>query len=146
MKCFHFQKMSHVKREYRLWKREHAKEKCDAQKIDKENTTTIVDGNLSIVYDESSVNLTYHTSDQIIGTSALFHVTAHYNYFTSYVNGDYGYVRIGNEGASKIEGTGDSCLETSIGCKLLLKDVRHVSNIHLNLTFTGKFDDDSYTN
>ena len=43
--------------------REQAKEKSDAQKNDKENTATIVDGNLCIVYDESSVNLTCHTSD-----------------------------------------------------------------------------------
>ena len=82
----------------------------------------------------------------MIDSGVSFRVTAHHDYFTFYVNGDYDHVRIGNEGASKIEGTRDSCLETSIGCKLLLKDVKHVSNIHLNLTFTGKFDDDGYTN
>ena len=101
---------------------------------------------MGIIYNESSVNLSCHTSDWMIDSGVSFRVTAHRDYFTLYVNGDYGYVRIGNEGASKINGTGDSYLKTSIGCKLLLKDVRHVSNIHLNLTFTGKFDDDGCTN
>ena len=44
--------------------REQVKEKSDAQKNDKENTTTIVDDNLGIVYDESSVNLTCYTNNQ----------------------------------------------------------------------------------
>ena len=35
MKCFHCQKMGHVERECRLWKREQAKEKCDVKKITK---------------------------------------------------------------------------------------------------------------
>ena len=53
---------------------------------------------------------------------------------------------MGNDGASIIMGIEDICLETSIGYKLLLKDVRHVLNIRLNLISTGKFDDDGYTN
>ena len=40
----------------------------------------------------------------MIVSGASFHVTAHRDYFTFYVNGDYGHVRIGNEGASKILG------------------------------------------
>ena len=51
-----------------------------------------------------------------------------------------------NEGASKIVGMRDICLEPNIGCKLLLKDVRHVPNVHLNLISTGMLDNDSYTN
>ena len=84
-----------------------------------ENTTTIVDGDLSIVYNDSSLNLTCHTND---------------------VNGDYGHVWMGNEGASKI--VRDISLETNIDCKLLLKDVRYVPDIRLNLISTGKLDDD----
>ena len=87
---------------------------------------------MNIVYDESSINLTCYTSDWVIDSSASFHVTAHHDYFTSYVNGDYNLGRMRDEGASKIVGIIDICLETNIYCKLLLKYVRHVPNICLN--------------
>ena len=129
-----------------MWRREHAKEKGDGQKNDKDNTAVVVDGDMGIVYDDNSINLTCHTSDWVIDSGASFHITAHRDYFTSYINGDYGHVRMGNEGPSKIVGIGDICLETSVGCKLLLKYVRHVLDIRLNLFSTGKLDDDDYTN
>ena len=72
------------------------------KKNDKENTATIVDGDLCIVYNESSTILTCHTSDWLIYLSDSFHITAHRDYFTSYVNANYGYVRMENEEASKI--------------------------------------------
>ena len=80
----------------------------------------------------------------MIDSDASFYVTAHHDYFTSYVNGDYGHVGMRNEGASKIVGIWDICLETSIGCKL--KDVRHVQDIYFNLIHTGKLDDNVYNN
>ena len=52
---------------------------------------------------------------------------------------------MGNNGTSKIVGIGDICLETSIGSKLILKDVRHVPDIRLNLISTGRLDDEGFT-
>jgi len=37
-------------------------------------------------------------------------------------------------------------LKIDLGCTLVLKDVRHVSDILLNLIFTGKLDDEGYIN
>ena len=51
-----------------------------------------------------------------------------------------------NEDVSKIVGMGDICLETNIGCKLLLRDVRHVPDIWLNLISAGKLDDEGRYN
>ena len=53
---------------------------------------------------------------------------------------------MGNSGVSKIVGIGDVCLETTIGNKLVLKDVRHVPDIRLNLISTGRLDDEGFTN
>ena len=53
---------------------------------------------------------------------------------------------MGNNSVSKIVGIGDVCLETSIGNKLVLKVVRHVQDICLNLISTGKLDDEGFTN
>ena len=68
-------------------------------------------------------------------------ITSYRDYFTSSINCNYGHVRMGNEGASKIVGIRYICLETSIGCNLLFKDVRHIPYICLNLISTGKLDD-----
>ncbi|KAH9782592.1 Pectin lyase-like superfamily protein [Citrus sinensis] len=121
--------MGHVKMECRLWKREQAKEKGDAQKNDKDNIAAIVDGHMCIVYDECSVNLTCHTSDWVIDLGASLHVTARRDYFTNYVNGDYDHVRIGNERAYKIVGIEDICLETSIGYSDI--ETRHEMLVHI---------------
>ena len=53
---------------------------------------------------------------------------------------------MGDIGISKIVGIGDIFLETSIGNKSVLKDVRHVPDIHLNLISTSKLDDNGFTN
>ena len=39
---------------------------------------------------------------------------------------------------------GDVELETSIGCKLVLKNVRHVPKMCFSLIFVGKLDDEGY--
>ena len=53
---------------------------------------------------------------------------------------------MGNCGKSKMVGIGDVQLETSLGCKLVLKDVRHVPDIRFNLIVVGKLDDEGYKN
>ena len=77
---------------------------------------------------------------------ASFHVISHNDFFTSYRTGKFGNVRMGNSGVSKIVGVRDICLETSIGNKLVLKDVRHVPDIRLNLISIGRLDDGGFTN
>ena len=134
------------KRSVDYGKENRRKKNGDAKKNYKENTAAIIDGDLGNVYDESSVNLICHTTDWVTDSGASFHVTVHCDYFTSYANDDYSNVRMGNNGASKIVGIGDICLETSIDYKLLLKDVRYVLDIRLNLISIRKLDDDVYIN
>jgi len=40
----------------------------------------------------------------------------------------------------------DIWLETNTGCKLLLKDVKHVPDMPLHLIFTSTLDEESYYN
>ena len=146
VKCYHCNKIGHIKRECRIWKREQAMERGESQKNEQVSNTVVADGDMTIVYDENSINLTCHTSDWVIDSGASFHVTSNCDFFTSYASGDFGYVRMGNDGASKIVGIGDIYLESSVGSRLLLKDVRHVPEMRLNLISTGKLDDDGYCN
>ena len=99
-----------------------------------------------IVTDDGCVSLATQDSNWVIDYGALFHVTSHSDFFTSYKTGDFGNVRIGNSSLSKIVDIGDICLETSIGYKLVLKDVRHFPYIHLNLISTGRVNDEGFTN
>ena len=66
------------------------------------------------------------------------------DFFSSYTSGSFGCVRMGNEAKCKIIDMGDVELETSIGCKLVLKDVRHVPEMRFSLISIGKFDDEGY--
>ena len=51
---------------------------------------------------------------------------------------------MGNDGECKIVGIGNVCLLTSIGCRLMLKDVHHVPDVRLNIISVGRLDDEGY--
>ena len=53
---------------------------------------------------------------------------------------------MGNNSTSNIVGIGDIFLETNVGCKLILKDVRHILDLRLNLIFVGKLDEEGFDN
>ncbi|VVA93588.1 unnamed protein product [Arabis nemorensis] len=63
---------------------------------------------------------------------------------TSVLMNVYGSVKMGNDAVAKVVGIGDICLETSVGTRVLLKGVKHVPHIRLNLIFTGKLDDEGF--
>ena len=52
---------------------------------------------------------------------------------------------MGKNGTCKIVGIGNVCLLTSTGCRLMLKDVRHVLDVKLNLISAGRLDDEGYS-
>ena len=54
-------------------------------------------------------------------------------------------IRMGNESACRIVSIRDVWFTTSTGCKLLMKDVQHVSEVLLNLISSGRLDDAGYT-
>ena len=51
---------------------------------------------------------------------------------------------MGNNDVCKIVGIGEVHLETEVGCRLILKNVRHVPDLRLNLISIGKLDDDGF--
>ena len=116
------------------------------KKENKETNTIVVEGDIMIVTNDGCVSLTTQDSNWVIDSGVSFHITSHSNFFTSYRICDFGKVRMGNGDVSKIVGIGDICLETSIRNKLVLKDVRHVPNIRLNLISTCRLDDEGFTN
>ncbi|CAH9099291.1 unnamed protein product [Cuscuta epithymum] len=87
-----------------------------------------------------------HDVEWVIDTAASFHATPHQNLFTSYKSGDFGAVKMGNTSFSKIVGIGDVHITTNVGCALVLKDVRHVPDLRLNLISGTALDQQGYLN
>jgi hypothetical protein len=83
----------------------------------------------------------------VVNSGVSFHVSSRREFFSSYVSGDFGVLKIGNERISNVVGIATIlCIETSMGMKLILKEVNHAPNIRLNLIYTGKLDDDGSCN
>ncbi|KAI5338837.1 hypothetical protein L3X38_018109 [Prunus dulcis] len=133
------------KRACRLFKREQDRgnKKSDAR----QTTATTSGGNeVVILCGDDFVNFSSQDTCWIVDSGVSFHVTSRRDFFTSYTNGDFGNVRMGNDKLSKIVGRGDISLETNTSSHLFLKDVRHVLDMRLSLISTGLLDDEGYTN
>ncbi|KAL6336690.1 hypothetical protein AAG906_036004 [Vitis piasezkii] len=99
-----------------------------------------------IVYDSDVVNFACQETSWVIDNGASIHATPRKDFFTSYTSGDFGSVRMGNDGSAKAIGMGDVRLETSNGTMLTLKNVKHIPDIRMNLISTGKLDDEGFCN
>ncbi|KAL6334059.1 hypothetical protein AAG906_001815 [Vitis piasezkii] len=76
-----------------------------------------------IVYDSDVVNFACQETSWVIDSGASIHATPRKDFFTSYTSGDFGSVRMGNDGSAKAIGMGDVRLETSNGTMLTLKNL-----------------------
>ncbi|GKV38830.1 hypothetical protein SLEP1_g46695 [Rubroshorea leprosula] len=117
------------------------------EKEAKENTTAIAsDGKVYLLCENDNIDVAHHDSTWVVDTAASYHVTPNRDWFSSYKEGDFGYLKMGNISEAKIVGVGDVWLETNIGSKLHLKNVRHVPEIRLNLMSMSMLNDDGYLN
>ena len=71
------------------------------------------------------MNLANAECSWVVDSGASFPLTPKPECFSSYTTSDYGYVKMGNDGACKIVGIENVCLLTSTECRLILKDVCH---------------------
>ena len=65
----------------------------------------------------------------MIDSIASCHVTPRNEFFTSYEARNFGRVKMCNDNYANIMGIGDICVKANTRYTLILKDVRHVSNI-----------------
>ena len=80
----------------------------------------------------------------MIDTGASYHATPRREFFTTYKSENFGVVKIDNYDTVDIIGMGDIHLKTNLGYKLVLKDMRHVVDLRLNLISIGRLDDEDY--
>jgi len=108
--------------------------------------TTAASDDLVILHDPNSLNLVSDESMWIIDSGATLHVTVRNEFFTSYTPGDFGVLKMGNDGVSKVIGVGDVCLQPNMGMQLLLRGVKHVLDVRFNLISMHVLDDAGYDN
>ena len=138
--CYYCGKPCHKKFDCRYYKRYQKAGKVIQDQIEhkkeRKNTTTVVakdDNDVFLIGEENYLNLADDDCTWIVDSGAAFHVTPHQHFFLSYQGGDFGNVKMGNQVSSKIVGIGDVTLITNTGFKPMLKDVRHVPDMRLNL-------------
>ena len=92
---------------------------------------------LLLISEQNEVNLVGDESTCIVDSSASFHLTPNQKCFSSYRPEDLGTVKMGTERACQIVNIGDEFVVTSTGCRLVLRDVRHIPEVGLNLISVG---------
>ncbi|GJW39661.1 putative RNA-directed DNA polymerase [Tanacetum coccineum] len=130
------------KKNYNNQKNKHKKD-GDGDDNTEVNTTT---DEFFVCYDYDMVNLANDDSSWILDSGATCHVATRKDYYSSYTPGDFGVVRMGNTGLSRIAGIGDICLKFDTGMELVLHNVKHVPDMRLNIISTGLLDEDGYHN
>ena len=142
--CYYCKRPGHFQRECRKYKRD--QDKTNGKKEETQSTTAVAfDDEVMIACDDACINLTCQEPSWVIDSAATYHVTSRRDFFSSYSKGDFGHVRMGNDAVANIIGMGDVCLETNTGCRLLLRNVRHVPDIRLHLISACVLDDESYS-
>ena len=82
----------------------------------------------------------------MINSGASFHATPRRDFFASYKSGNNDVGRIGNKDTSPIVGVGDIHVKKNLSYKFVLKNMRYVPDLRLNLIAPRKLDNDGYIN
>ncbi|KAJ0804413.1 putative RNA-directed DNA polymerase [Helianthus annuus] len=150
--CHHCGKKGHTIKFCRQLKREKKKanynnQKNNHKKDDGGNDTAEVNTateEFFVCCDYDMVNIARDDPSWVVDSGATCHVTSQREFYSSYTPGDFGVVKMGNNGLSKVVGVGDVCLKFDTGMELVLHNVKHVPDIRLNLISAGLLDNDGY--
>lgn len=80
----------------------------------------------------------------MIDSDVSINATPRNEFFTNYMSSGFNTIKMRNGGLTKIIDNGDVCFEMNNDIVLILRDVKRVLNIHLNLISVSKFDDKGY--
>jgi hypothetical protein len=136
-------KKSHIRMNCKHWKKEQTKDK------DQKETTIVVDDEEVVVLSvqEQKCEHVDNNDDECVVDSAATHcVVRTKELFTTYKVGGFATVKMGTTSYSKIVGIGDVCIKTNVGCTVMLKNVRHVLDLHFNLISIPAMDWAGYCN
>ena len=110
------------------------------------DTITIATEDFFVLFDGDVVNLATQQSSWVIDSGASVHATSKREFFASYTPGDFGSVMMDNDGSTNTVGIGDVHLKNRNGSRLILKNVKHIPDIRMNLISICKLDDEGFCN
>ncbi|KAJ0013304.1 hypothetical protein Pint_20997 [Pistacia integerrima] len=150
LECHYYGKTGHIKKYCYKWKRENKPENSKQEKNDdgkhNDQVATVTSEHFFILYDDDVINVASQETSLVIDSGVSIHATSRNDLFTSYAASDFGTIKMGNDGLAKVIGIGDMCLEIDNGSSLLLRGVKHIPDIRLNLISMGRLDDEGYCN
>jgi len=146
IECYYCKLKGHIKKDCYKWKREQkGKVKEGGEPNASTGDATVAEVESQCLHCSESVCQECVDTDWVVDGGASYHCTPHREYFHSYTAGDNGTIRMANAGVSQIVGSGDVHLETDLGV-VILKGVRHIPDLRMNLISVGRLDDGGYTN
>lgn len=144
-KCGECLMKGHYIKQYRILKRKLAEKKGKCKVTDTTVVMTVYE-DILIFCDDDQVNVIRRNSNWTIDSSGSYHVTPHKHSFPTYTKGDFNSVRIENQDSCKVVVKRNIVLETNKRCQLILKIVRYILNMHLNIVSMGQLDYEDYYN
>ena len=78
----------------------------------------------------------------MVDSGAYYHASPRRESFCIYQSGQFGVFKMGNKGTIEIVGTDNVKIKTNLGYEMILKDVRHIANLRLNLLLVRRLDDE----
>ena len=148
IKCYHCGKIGHMKRNWKILKQGGDKSQKQEDNNNIAATTCTSDNEVTLLCNQEDcchVPVAKQDVEWLVDSTTSYHCIPKREYFSTYKAGNCGTVKIGNESVSQIVGIGDICIQTSMGCTLMLKDVRHISDLRLNLISVHVLDKDGYS-
>jgi len=135
VECNYCHKKGNIKKY--CWKLKNKTEKDNSDKgkdsSDDEDRINATSADFLLVQEFEPANLVDSSTSWVIDSGASFHITSRRDLFTSYTPSDFGNVKMAHESVARCIGVGHVCLEMSNGSRLILKHVKHVPDVRLNL-------------
>jgi len=82
-------------------------------------------------------------AEWVVDSAASYHCVSK-KYLSAYKAGNLGSIKMSNSSVANIVGLGDICIQTNLGCTVVLKNVRHILNFRLNLVSMSALDKEGY--